>query len=194
LDVLSEVRGHDASWLGVIAGADQGARTALEEQARALGLLPDHVFFTGESDRVPALLARSDLLVLCSECEGFPNILLEAMAARLPVVTMRAGDAARIVQHGITGYVVESVDQMPDCIIRLGRSRALRQQMGEAGRERVEQEYRCEMLPERLLRLFETFAQDRNRTGLARLLEEVLQQMHSDASPLLCGSPFSRVE
>src|SRR5262249_49333342 len=87
LDGLALARQREPGVFGIIAGDDLGEKPALELKAKALGLLPDHLNFLGECDRVPSLLAHSRQLVSCSEYEGFPNVTLEAMAARLPVLT-----------------------------------------------------------------------------------------------------------
>jgi glycosyltransferase involved in cell wall biosynthesis len=174
VDALALARHQEPRLFGLIIGVDQGARAALERRAHELGLLPQHLRFWGESGQVPALLARSDLLVLCSDSEGFPNILLEAMAARLPVVTTAAGDADRIVQDGMTGYVA-APEQIAPCIVRLAESAKLRAQFGAAGRERVEREYQCESLSVRLLHLFQYFATEQRR---GRLLERLQATEH----------------
>jgi glycosyltransferase involved in cell wall biosynthesis len=93
LVALMLARSHEPALLGVIAGKDCGEQTRLHCQAHALGLTPDGVLFPGEVRNVPALLARSAFLALTSDYEGFPNVILEAMAARLPVLTVPAGDA-----------------------------------------------------------------------------------------------------
>jgi glycosyltransferase involved in cell wall biosynthesis len=60
-------------------------RASLETAARAAGIA-DRVHFAGWRADVPEILAASDLLVLPSAWEGMPNVVLEAMASRLPVV------------------------------------------------------------------------------------------------------------
>jgi glycosyltransferase involved in cell wall biosynthesis len=92
LKALALARREAPALLGVIAGSDWGCRVDLEYEANQLGLAPNHVVFVGECDNVPALLTQAGFLVLCSEYEGFPNVVLEAMAARLPVVTTPVGD------------------------------------------------------------------------------------------------------
>lgn len=174
LEAIALARQIEPAIFGVIAGQDLGARPALEAKAKDLELLPGHVEFLGEFERIPALLKRSRLLVLTSEYEGFPNVILEAMAARLPVVTTPAGDAEVIVQHGVTGFVVRAQDVrgMADAIVRLTREPRLCAQMGEAGRTRVEAQYNLTVLPERLLAVFSDFARQQGRSSLMRLLEE----------------------
>jgi len=158
---------------GVIAGEDRGAKTALELKAKSLGLTRNDLTFAGECDRVPALLSQAALLVLSSDYEGFPNVILEAMAARLPVITTPAGDAHLVVQHGKTGYVVEmnDIQGLAACMVQLARSPSMRKEFGEAGRKRVEQEYNYESLGNRLIAIFRSFARKQRRVFLLEMLE-----------------------
>jgi glycosyltransferase involved in cell wall biosynthesis len=159
---------------GSIAGDDLGEKSALERQAGALGLIPGHLEFLGECNNIPALLAQSRLLVLSSEYEGFPNVILEGMAARLPVVATPAGDVARIVEDAVTGYVLQPDDVrgMGEHIVRLATNPALATQMGEAGRTRVEQDFNFDSLAERLLSVFSNFARAQRKASLLKLLEQ----------------------
>jgi glycosyltransferase involved in cell wall biosynthesis len=176
LDAIALARRVEPTLAGVIAGGDLGAKAALLARADALGLGPQDVSFLGECHNVPALLARTAMLVLSSDYEGLPNVILEAMAARLPVITTPAGDAGLIVQHGRTGYVVEpdSIQGMAHSLIRLARSPATRTTFGEAGRQRVEQEYEYELLAERLLGIFHRFADQQQRIALRENVERIL--------------------
>ncbi len=71
-------------WVLLLAG-DGPRRGMLAELARSLGI-EERVRFLGNRDDVAELLAISDVLVLPSKHEGMPNVLLEAMAARTPIV------------------------------------------------------------------------------------------------------------
>jgi glycosyltransferase involved in cell wall biosynthesis len=170
---LAWARRQEPALFGAIAGADLGEKSALEQQARTLKLLPGHLEFLGECNYIPALLAHSRLLVLSSDYEGFPNVILEAMAARLPVLATPAGDAARIVEEGVTGYVLQPDDErgMGEHIVRLALNPSLGTQMGETARRRVEQNYNFTSLAERLLSVFSTFARAHRKTSLLKLLE-----------------------
>ncbi len=64
-------------------------RSQLEKEARQTGLA-GRIHFTGFRSDVPAILAASTVLVLPSAWEGMPNVVLEAMASRLPVVASNA--------------------------------------------------------------------------------------------------------
>ena len=173
LEALALARRSEPALAGVIAGADCGPRTALQERANALGLMPPDLTFLGECNRIPALLARAGLLVLSSDYEGFPNVILEAMAARLPVITTPAGDASLVVQHGKSGYVVEREDiqGMAAFMVQLARSASMRVNFGEAGRKRVEQEYNYESLAGRLIAIFHSFTAQQRRASLLEMLE-----------------------
>jgi glycosyltransferase involved in cell wall biosynthesis len=173
LDAMALARRVEPALAGVIAGRDLGAKAALQAKADALRLGPQDVNFLGECHNVPALLARTAMLVLASDSEGLPNVILEAMAARLPVITTPAGDAGLVVQHGRTGYVVEpdNIQGMADALIRLARSPETRTTFGEAGRQRVEQEYNYATLPDRLLAVFERFARQTRKVSLLRELD-----------------------
>jgi glycosyltransferase involved in cell wall biosynthesis len=81
----------DPSLLLAIAG-DGAEAHALEERALQLGV-DLHVFFLGQCDDVPAVLAAADLFVLASRSEGFSVALLEAMAARVPAISSDVGGA-----------------------------------------------------------------------------------------------------
>jgi glycosyltransferase involved in cell wall biosynthesis len=160
LDGLALARRHEPALFGIIAGDDLGEQAGLERKAKDLGLLPDHLRFLGECDQVPSLLAHSRMLVSCSEYEGFPNVILEAMAARLPVLTTPTGDAARIVKDGATGFVLKPDDAqgMADAIVNLVRNPELANKMGEAGRKQVEQAHDLTSLAPRLMSVFSDFA------------------------------------
>jgi glycosyltransferase involved in cell wall biosynthesis len=71
-------------------------RSELERQARELGL-SDRVFFEGWRDDVEEWLSRSDALVLPSDYEGCPSVLLEALAAGTFAIGSNAGGIPEIV-------------------------------------------------------------------------------------------------
>jgi glycosyltransferase involved in cell wall biosynthesis len=168
LEALVEVRKRMPSVKGMIVGTGP-ERARLESLAQSLGLLPDGVSFAGLRDDVPSLLRQADMLVLPSEHEGFPNVILEAMASNLPIVTTPAGDAARIVESCKAGFVVPFNDsaKMAERIVELARSRDRRHLFGSAGRRCVEEQYGVDGLGRRLLSIYRASA---SRLGKHRLL------------------------
>ncbi len=161
---------------GILVG-DGPERSQLEGLAQDLGLLPDGVQFVGLRRDVAHLLRHhADVLVLTSDHEGFPNVLLEAMAAGLPVITTPAGDAGVVVRDRITGYVVpfDDVEELAERITQLARSPGRRHRLGAAGRSRVAQEYAFEQLGGHLLASYRAFAETHsNRRALAALRRDV---------------------
>lgn len=173
LHVLARARGRGAMLHGVLVG-DGPDRPALEALARELGLLPHHVRFLGRRDDVPAILRHAHVYLLTSDHEGFPNVLLEAMAARLPVVATAAGDTEAIVEPGRAGLVTppDAVDQLAEHLVTLAADPALRARLGAAGRCRVEAHYALAGLGARVLsvhrRIAETLGHRRALAALPR--------------------------
>lgn len=171
LKALVRARMSNPALCGIVVG-DGPERPALERLARELDLQPDHVTFLGARSDVPALLSRADLLVSSSDDEGCPNVILEAMAARLPVVSTPAGDARMIVRDGVSGYLVPFGDSeaMAEKMLSLARSPDVRRTFGEAGRQYIEQSYSFAGLAARLLAIYRTVAEERRHEGLCRAL------------------------
>jgi glycosyltransferase involved in cell wall biosynthesis len=168
---LARARRQLPSLSGVLIGSGPESGR-LQGIACDLGLLPDGLRFLGHQPDVARPLHAADIFLLTSDHEGFPNAILEAMAARLPVITTDAGDAGLIVQHGVTGYVVpnDDISQMAECILRLARSPDLRAALGNAGRRRVEQLYSFNALPDLLLRTYHAVAEGAGRDKLVDLV------------------------
>lgn len=94
----------------VIVG-DGPERRRVHAMAAASGRR-ERVHLTGfvAHERVPAVLASLDLLVLPSDYEELGSVLLEAMATGLPVVATRAGGIPEVVRDGVTGLLVPPGD------------------------------------------------------------------------------------
>ncbi len=151
LRVIAAARAQGAPVRGVLAG-DGPERAALEGLAQSLELGGDAVAFVGRRNDIPALLQGADVFMLTSDHEGFPNVVLEAMAASLPVLCTATGDARAIVDHGATGYVTALGDaaSLTEYLVALSRSADERRRLGEAGRRRVESQYAFGNLASRL--------------------------------------------
>ncbi|MFX1503919.1 MAG: glycosyltransferase, partial [Promethearchaeota archaeon] len=79
----------------------------LEDEIKKLKL-EDQVFILGERLDVENILALSELLALTSYIEGFPMVILEAMAAKVPCLASNVGEISHII--GKTGYIVQPGD------------------------------------------------------------------------------------
>ncbi len=109
-----------------------------------LGLAAD-VFFTGPCRRVPELLSVSDVCVLSSVSEGFPNVIVEYMAAGRPVVSTDVGGAGEAIVEGRTGFLVApgDVERMADRIVGLLRDAPQREGMGGSADRLRSRSSRC---------------------------------------------------
>jgi glycosyltransferase involved in cell wall biosynthesis len=92
----------------VIAGRG-GEQAALEQLISELHL-QDHVSLLGFRNDVKEILLASDLFVMPSLSEGLPLSLLEAMAAKRPVVVTDVGGMPQVIRNGVMGLVVPPAD------------------------------------------------------------------------------------
>lgn len=108
----------------------EAARLRIENNVGWIGWVPD----------VRPLLSRMSMLALSSRWEGMPNVVLEAMACRKPVVATRVGGTAELVEHDRTGLLAEhgQWEIFAGNILRLISDRPLREAFGCAARERIE--------------------------------------------------------
>ncbi len=113
-------------------------RQALEQKVQNLGLGGRVKFLPGEQD-LRHLYHQADLFVLSSMAEALPNVVLEAMAAGLPVVATRVGGVPEAVVPEATGLLVSPRDEtgLAAALGRLLDDPGARRTMGRRGRERV---------------------------------------------------------
>ncbi len=113
----------------------------------------------------PQLLALMDIAVLPSLEEGFPNAVLEAMAAGKPVVATRVGGVPEAVVHGETGLLVPPKDPeaLAEAICWLLEHPTEAARFGEAGRRRVTERFEL--------------------TGMVRQYEAVYERLVAEKCP-----------
>ena len=113
---------------------DGDDRAMLERLAAPLG---DAVHFAGylSQEAVAAALAEADAFVLPSFAEGLPVVLMEALAARCPVIATQVAGVSELVEDGVNGFIVPPGDSetLADRIGRLADDPDLRVRMGRAG-------------------------------------------------------------
>jgi glycosyltransferase involved in cell wall biosynthesis len=141
-------RRHTAVHL-VLVG-DGPEREALRADAVRLGL-SGHVHFAGTRPNRPNLHALFDVSVLTSRSEGFPNTIVEAMAAGRPIVATRVGGVPDAVEDDRSGLLVEARDDEAFALAleSMLRDETRRAAFGDAARERARQLFhRSHVLPE----------------------------------------------
>jgi glycosyltransferase involved in cell wall biosynthesis len=114
-------------------------------------LPPDRVRFLPPREDLRPLLHQASLLVLSSRTEALPNVVLEAMAAGLPVVATRVGGVPELVRPGRTGWLVDPGDApgLAAALCQVLGDPDTRQAMGRAGRLRALQEFSLETMTQR---------------------------------------------
>lgn len=109
--------------------------------AELLDNLPDNVRYLGSThpDGVPSAMARADVLVLPTLEDAFGLVVLEAMAAGLPVVTTSHAGSSELIADGEDGLVVPPGDttMLAEALARLAEDSSLRERLGMAGRSKV---------------------------------------------------------
>ncbi len=160
LDLLHHIQ-PDAQT--IIAG-DGPLRDSLEELAQ-LYQLDDHVRFVGHRDDVPMIMAAADLLVLPSAYEGLPNVVLEAMRFRKPVVATSAPGTVEVVVDGETGILtpIGHPRALATALRDLIRDPAMAARMGEAGRIRAESHFHTRAMIDQFANLYESVYRSKHR-------------------------------
>jgi L-malate glycosyltransferase len=120
---------------------DGPLRPELEKQAAALGIA-DRTIFLGDRRDIPAVLASLDLAVLTSDSESLSNVILEAMAARVPVIAYDVGGNSELIsdQRGLLIHAGNEND-FAAAILRLLRDANLRTQLGSNARRFTEENF-----------------------------------------------------
>ncbi len=128
----------------------------LSRQGEELSI-SDRLIFAGYRKDIPDFFDMADLFALPSLMEGMPIILLEAMAAGLPLVASDVGGVPEVVTHEQTGLLVPSADpdSLADALERLWQSAELRHNLSGTARDVVEEEYHFSRVVNDTLELYQ---------------------------------------
>lgn len=114
-----------------------------------------NVLFLGRSDKVDKYLRASNIFVLPSKYEGFPNTIVEAMATGLPVViTEMHGVARDFISSGKEGFIVSNSKELANKIIGLLENEELLEAMGKRARKKAVEEFDLEKICGRYIGLY----------------------------------------
>ena len=122
----------------------------------------------------------ASVFALPSHTEGCPNVILEAMAAGLPVVATGVGGVTEILQDQITGIIVPPHDPpaMASALLRVLTDARLRAELGSAARARAESCYTAQKHQRALVKLYEEVLEDQ-RLVTNFLGRQLVQASHS---------------
>jgi glycosyltransferase involved in cell wall biosynthesis len=147
----------------VLAGRGVAESRELRTRIDSLGLT-GRIHLLAERSDVAEIFAALDVAVLSSTSEGFPNVLIEAMACGTPCVTTDAGDAALIVADAARVVPVRDPAALAGAILRvLGLAADERRQLGLDDRGRVIANYTVGAIARRYQALYEELVASRVR-------------------------------
>ena len=162
LRVAAEVHQRMPETEFVLVG-DGPLRPELERQAAALGL-GDRAVFLGDRRDIPAVLASLDVAVLTSDSESLSNVILEAMAASLPVVAYNVGGNAELVNEQRGALVAAGNEsEFAIAILRLLADANVRGQQGGNARRFVEENFSLDRVVRRYEDLYVTLLKHKGR-------------------------------
>lgn len=131
----------------------------LESELTALAReleVTDIVHFLGLRLDIPKILASSDFFCYTSRHEGFPNALMEAMCAGLPIVSTNCTGAEELIRNGEHGLIVEKddVDQAWFALRTLVTDRSLSIRLGQNAQRRVREGFSMEKMVQNTMTLY----------------------------------------
>jgi glycosyltransferase involved in cell wall biosynthesis len=161
LDIEFRIYGHDPTHGGT--NSSDGYANSMLQLIDALGL-NSRLRIAGFRELPEEIMAEIDILVHPTHQESFGRVLVEAMAAGIPVIGMLGGGAKEIVADGQTGWLIEPGDTptMARRISELAANPTQRSVMGEAGLQRAEQLYSLDSCARRVFDVYQQVVSPRN--------------------------------
>lgn len=160
LAALAELRRRGVAFDSLVIG-DGEERARLQAQCDALAL-GDCVIFAGAQPLARVRQAMAEAAVMVMPCvvtpdgnaDGIPNVLTEAMAAGLPVLSTRVSGIPELVEDGVSGRLVEPRDPLAlaDALAAMLADSAACDRYARAARHKVEREFDVRIEAGRLLR------------------------------------------
>ena len=142
VDIFSKT--NNTNWKLYIVGGDHGDQnisTKLKKQIKELNL-EDKVILVGPSKNVNEYLLKSKIFAFTSQMEGFPNVVGEAMAAQLPVVSYDCVAGPRdMIDDSVNGFLVPIYDDnlFVERLNHLMNNENIRKEMGLRAAEKIRQ-------------------------------------------------------
>ncbi|MCC7048063.1 MAG: glycosyltransferase [Alphaproteobacteria bacterium] len=134
---------------------DGPLKPAMQEAARQAGIA-DRLVLAGEIDNSAPALAAMQVFLLTSREEGLPNVVIEAQAQGVPVVTTHAGGAPEAIDDGRSGFAVASRDAefLAQAVLRALEDCDWAMAAAKRARECAAERFGMELMVNRTLRLY----------------------------------------
>jgi glycosyltransferase involved in cell wall biosynthesis len=156
VQVWNEVRAHVANATLLILGTGE-----LDAELKAAA--GEGIIFAGAQDDVVPFLQASDLFVLPSAAEGLSVAMLEAMACGLTALVTNIGGAPDVIRHGENGWLIppDEPQTLSASLQTLLADASLRERLGAAARQTVQDDYSLQRVAHLLRELYEKVAKER---------------------------------
>jgi glycosyltransferase involved in cell wall biosynthesis len=132
------------------------------------GLGP-HFLLPGAVDNVVELLADTSVLLIVSRTEGIPIVLIEAMAMKVPVISLNVGAISEVLKNDWNGCLIDPmepvIDRFSEKILELLSGQVDSKDLLEKARETVVSEYSLEVMRSRYRQLFDELARNGGRVA-----------------------------
>lgn len=148
--------------VGETSPNERAYQSVLARLAERLGVA-DRIVFAGLRTDVPDLLASATVSVMPSLNEALSNVLLESMAAGVPVVATRVGGTPEAIEDGVNGLLVPPADPvaLANAVGSLLADRSLAARLGRAGRQRVSEKFSMERMVHETEQLYHSLLEKR---------------------------------
>lgn len=155
IDIAYQLKEHPMQPNFLVVGTGPLLQEA-KKRAQEIGM-EKRIVFTGLAEKAHLIARSFDAAVLCSDLEGFPNVLVEYMAMGIPFVTTDAGDSGDIVTQHQCGILVEkfSPEAFASAIVNLLENETLRNTLSELGKKTFAGQYTIETMSNRYLEVYQ---------------------------------------
>ena len=146
VEAAIELTKHNINLRFIIAGSGKKDYVQSIKQMVSEAAMEKHFTFTGSLWDVPALMASLNVLVMPSQWEGFPRVIVESMAVGTPAIAADVGDVSYILDNDINGCIMatlslqELLDKMQYAIDYPGKFRAMGEAAAKKAHERFSQQ------------------------------------------------------
>jgi glycosyltransferase involved in cell wall biosynthesis len=138
----------------IVGDGDYG--DTLRDLVTAIGI-QENVTFAGRRTDIPALLSIGDVFVLPTLKDALPTVLIEALAAGIPIVASNVGGVPEIVEDGVNGLLVppENPAELTRACLQFLQNREFASQIVHAGNDVVQKSFNISVQIEQLNRIYE---------------------------------------
>jgi L-malate glycosyltransferase len=154
VDAAREIAASLPTTRFVIAGSGR-EEMRLRKLVQSYGIAHQTLFLGYRKDIYDVERAM-DIFVLCSDHEGFPMALLEALSLGVPVVARNVGGIPEVIQDGLTGMLVDSANgkSLAQACLKLLGDNGLRERLSQAGAHWVREKFNASRTAEEVANLY----------------------------------------